>query len=170
MEKNKFMDSTNTVIPIEDSQSPIKIQSTLNQTQELKTGPQIGEDSDNNAQLKKTELVIKQSNNTNLQSSILKSDKFNEDEVLPLIIEILKKPSEDRKDSETRLLQKFTIRLEFFQKLEAQAKKCHSKSLTNNTHKECCRVMTLQQYKKDDLIIKFGDDPECFYIILDGEC
>lgn len=102
---------------------------------------------------------------SNEKSIMDKTADFDEKEELSEIIEALKKPFDGRREADYKLLQKFTIRLDFFQKLDKK-----SSNGPNNTHKECCKVMNLQEFEKDQMIIKHGDEPECFYVILSGDC
>ena len=77
------------------------------------------------------------------------------------IAEILKIPSKNRQASHVDAIMSLTKEVQFFKKISTE----HN---TSDIHRECCQVMTLEEYDRGDIIINFGEVGEKFYIILEG--
>ena len=77
------------------------------------------------------------------------------------IRKILNSPSRLRGKHQIDLIQKLTESVSFFEKITAEHK-------SPEIHRECCSVMFLEEYEKNDAIITFGEQATKFYIILEG--
>lgn len=88
---------------------------------------------------------------------------------------VLKKLSGDRTHRDKQALMKYTIPLAFFtnqnKKEKFDVNEIDLKYAKNNpsTHYKCCRVMQYGGYIKGEIIIKFGDVPDKFYIMMYGK-
>ncbi|OMJ83478.1 hypothetical protein SteCoe_15580 [Stentor coeruleus] len=51
--------------------------------------------------------------------------------------------------------------VQFFQKISIEQN-------SEEVHRECCKVMTLEEYSQEDIIFNFGDKGDKFFIILSG--
>lgn len=79
------------------------------------------------------------------------------------MMEILHKPSESRSSEELSLLIRFTSSLSFFQTINS--KNGHQQA---NTHQKCVKLMKYKFFPKGHTVIRFGELPDSFYIILKG--
>lgn len=75
---------------------------------------------------------------------------------------VFKVPVKSRLQSHVETLMRLTQDNHFFQKITAE----HN---SVDIHKECCQVMTLEEYGQGDIILNFGEDGDKFYIILSGQ-
>ena len=82
-------------------------------------------------------------------------NNFNE------VASILRIPPKLRLHSHIESLVKLTKDVQFFNKISFEQNSA-------DVHYECCKVMTLEEYSEDDVIFKFGENGEKFYIILSG--
>lgn len=77
------------------------------------------------------------------------------------ISRLLRIPTRIRGKNHTETLVNLTQNVEFFKKICTE----HN---SLEIHKECCSVMTLEEYEDKDIIINFGEKADKFYIILKG--
>ena len=77
------------------------------------------------------------------------------------IFSILRIPSGLRSTQHIEALMRLTQNVQFFTKLSSE----HN---FTEIHRDCCKVMTLEEYSESDFIVNFGDKGEKFYIILTG--
>ena len=77
------------------------------------------------------------------------------------IAHILRIPGRFRQEKDIKCLQTLTDHVEFFKRITNELN-------SHEIHKNCCEVMTLEEYGRGDIIIKFGEQGEKFYIILRG--
>ena len=77
------------------------------------------------------------------------------------IFSILRIPSGLRSSQHIEVLMRLTQNVQFFTKLSSE----HN---FTEIHRDCCKVMTLEEYSESDFIMNFGDKGEKFYIILTG--
>jgi CRP-like cAMP-binding protein len=77
------------------------------------------------------------------------------------ISSILRIPPSFRSPQHIDSLVKLTSDVDFFKKIGQEQK-------SSDVHKECCKVMTLEEYSDGDYIFKFGEKGDKFYIILSG--
>ena len=82
-------------------------------------------------------------------------NNFNE------VASILRIPPNLRTHSHIESLMKLTKDVQFFNKISFEQNSA-------DVHYECCKVMTLEEYSEDDVVFKFGENGEKFYIILSG--
>lgn len=85
------------------------------------------------------------------------NETFSQNEIR----KILNSPSRLRGKHQIDLIQKLTESVTFFEKITAEHK-------SSEIHRECCSVMYLEEYEKNDVIITFGEQAKKFYIILEG--
>lgn len=74
---------------------------------------------------------------------------------------ILRIPPSLRTNSHIDCLTRLTQDVQFFLRI-------NSEQNSSQVHRECCKVMNLEEYSADDIIFNFGDKGEKFYIILTG--
>lgn len=86
---------------------------------------------------------------------------MNEDLHSTQISRILRMPTRIRGKIQIETLLSLTQNVEFFRKISLE----HN---STEIHKECCAMMTMEEYEKDDIIINFGEVANKFYIILKG--
>lgn len=77
------------------------------------------------------------------------------------IFSILRIPAQYRQAYHIESLMRLTLNVDFFTRLSTE----HNFA---EIHRDCCKVMTLEEYSESDFIINFGDKGEKFYIILTG--
>ena len=78
------------------------------------------------------------------------------------VASILRIPPNLRSNSHIETLMKLTKDVQFFIKISFEQNSA-------DVHYECCKVMSLEEYSKDDVVFKFGEYGEKFYIILSGQ-
>lgn len=78
------------------------------------------------------------------------------------MVEILKKPSENRTLEEIQTLVKMTEEMPFFKRIGSKA------SNSSNLHSKCCKLLRYRMLPKGTAAMYFGDMPDCFYLILKG--
>ena len=83
-------------------------------------------------------------------------NNFNE------VASILRIPPNLRTNSHIETLMKLTKDVQFFNKISFEQNSA-------DVHYECCKVMSLEEYNKEDVVFKFGEYGEKFYIILSGQ-
>ena len=74
---------------------------------------------------------------------------------------ILRIPASLRSPSHVDCLTRLTQDVQFFLRITSEQK-------SSQVHRECCKVMHLEEYSEDEIIFNFGDRGEKFYIILTG--
>ena len=77
------------------------------------------------------------------------------------IYRILRIPTRFRQDKHINSLMNHTLHVDFFKKISIE----HNSS---EIHRQCCQIMSLEEYSTSDIIINFGEQGEKFYIILKG--
>lgn len=77
------------------------------------------------------------------------------------VFQILRIPSGLRTLTHIESLLNLTKDVQFFQRIS-------SEQGSTDIHRECCKVMNLEEYSEGDIIFNFGDKGEKFYIILSG--
>ena len=77
------------------------------------------------------------------------------------ISKILQIPPQQRQTVHIDNLLSLTKDVQFFKRITMEQD-------SNSIHRECCKVMNLEEYKSEDIIFNFGDKGDKFYIILSG--
>lgn len=77
------------------------------------------------------------------------------------VASILRIPPQFRNHMHVARLMGLTREVQFFHKITTEQN-------SEEVHKECCKVMTLEEYGQGDIIFNFGDKGDKFFIILSG--
>lgn len=77
------------------------------------------------------------------------------------IFQVLRIPPKFRQEHHVDLLVNNTKNVSFFKRITIEQN-------SEEIHRECCQMMSLEEYSKSDVIVNFGDKGEKFYIILKG--
>lgn len=86
---------------------------------------------------------------------------MSKDRLKSEMVKNLKKSSSTKEKLDPEVLFNLTANVKFFQKITEEHK-------SSEIHRECCEVMTIENFEKNDVVIHFGDIGEKFYIILTG--
>jgi hypothetical protein len=89
------------------------------------------------------------------------------------MIGVLKTSTDQRTNKDRMLLYNNTKDLDFFKKLDSKDKakvaNWNLSALQNSTHFKCCRCMHYGEYTRGETIVRHGEIPNRFYIMVHGK-
>jgi CRP-like cAMP-binding protein len=89
------------------------------------------------------------------------------------MIRVLKTSTDQRTNKDRMLLYNNTKDLDFFKKLDSKDKakvaNWNLTALQNSTHYKCCRCMHYGEYTRGETIVRHGEIPDRFYIMVYGK-
>ena len=104
------------------------------------------------------------SKDTTTNNSIDKNNYYESNGQLKEVIKVQQTSATKRSKEDIRVLIKNTANLPFFEKLTRTGEKFQL-----DTHKRCCKIMYCAEFSRGDVVIKLGDTPKSFYIVISGE-